>query len=138
MKKILTYVAAAAMAATGLAVATASPAFAAGGCSSTSNPTIATCVNHGDDGNSTRGDFYIYRTPDTSIWTYKASFVVNGVEGSTRASGRITRTGRWCCTYTSLATLPISTKTVKNRVRLYTQSGALHMTVDSPTISVRN
>ena len=137
MKKVLNYVAAAAIAATGLTVATASPAFAAGGCSSSSHPTVSVCVNHGADGNSTRGDFYMYRY-DSSIYTYKEMFVVNGSERAVSKSGRITTTGRFCCSYTNLQTLPVSTKTVKNRVKIYTSSGALHMTVDSPQISVRN
>ncbi|HWS39231.1 MAG TPA: hypothetical protein VN408_41615 [Actinoplanes sp.] len=96
------------------------------------------CVNHGDNGNSTRGDFYINRTPDSSVYYYRSSFVVNNKETNLGGYVRITSTGRKCCTYVSLATLPISTKTVKTRVRIYTSTKALHMTVDSPTISVRN
>ncbi|SDT77189.1 hypothetical protein [Actinoplanes derwentensis] len=137
-KKILSYVGAAVIASTGVAVATASPAFAAGGCSAASNPTVQVCVNHGDDGNSTRGDFYINRTPDSSVYYYRSSFIVNNAERNLGGYVRITSTGRKCCTYIGLATLPISTKTVKTRVRIYTSTKALHMTVDSPAISVRN
>ncbi|GAB1694145.1 hypothetical protein [Krasilnikovia sp. M28-CT-15] len=117
-------------------VTSASPAFAAGGCN-TSNPTISVCVNHGDSGLNTRGDFYINRTPDSSIYKYKEVLVVNGSERGSK-TGRITQTGRHCCLYLNLQTLPVSTKSVKTRVYVYTRSGALHMTVDSPTISVRN
>lgn len=138
MKKFMNYLVAAVIAVTGITVATASPAFAAGGCSSSSHPTIAVCVNHGDDGNQTRGDFYIYRAPDSSIYTYRTSFIVNGSERLLSGHTRVTRTGRYCCKYANLATQPVSTKTVKFRVRLYTSAGALHITMDSPAISVRN
>ncbi|WP_430788305.1 hypothetical protein [Actinoplanes sp. G11-F43] len=127
-----------AIASTGLVGATVSPALAAGGCSSASNPTLQVCVNHGDDGNSTRGDFYINRAPDSSVYTYRTAFVVNDVQRPLGPSTRITSSGRKCCTYVNLQTLPVSTKTVKNRVYIYTSSGALHMWLDSPAISVRN
>ncbi|WP_152628669.1 hypothetical protein [Actinoplanes utahensis] len=132
MKKVLNYVTAAVVAAAGLTVATAAPAFAAGGCSASTNPTVVVCVNHGDDGAKTRGDFYINRAPDWSVARYSEHFVVNGVENYQTMFGAVTRTGRYCCSY---VTRNRGTK-IKNRVKIYTASGAVHMTVDSPTITV--
>jgi hypothetical protein len=132
------YLLASAIAIVGPTLVTASPGLAAGRCSPSSHPTVAVCVNHGDDGNSTRGDFYIYRTPDSSIYTYKEILLLNGRETRGPKTGRINHTGRFCCLYKNFQTLPITTKSVANRVYIYTRSGNLHMMVDSPTIIIRN
>jgi hypothetical protein len=121
----------------------ASPAFALGACSPTTNPTIAVCINHGDSGlNTTRGDFYLYRHDD-SIYTYKEVFVVNGVERSVpvksdRLDASSSAGHRYCCNYTNLGTAPATRKTVKNRVYVYRRDGVRHMTVDSPEITFSN
>ena len=133
MKKFLNYLTAATVAVAGLSVATASPALAAvGGCSPSSNPTVVVCVNHGADGAKTRGDFYLNRTPDWSTYRYSEHFVVNGREEASSRGGSLTVTGRYCCTYTTR----VRGTRIANRVKIYTQSGVVHVQMDSPTITV--
>ncbi len=114
-----------------------SRAATAGGCSM-KDPRFVVCVNHGDDGNLTRGDFYINRPPDSSIYTYREVLVLNGREMRGPKTGRIDHRGRFCCLYKNLQTLPPRAKRVKNRVYVYTRAGVHHMREDSPEITVRN
>jgi hypothetical protein len=137
-REFIRHLLAPAIAIAGVNVLAASPAFAAGKCSPSNHPTVAVCVNHGDDGNMTRGDFYIYRKPDSSTYTYKEVLLLNGRETSNPKTGRIDHTGRFCCLYKNFQTLPPKAKSVANRVYIYTRAGNLHMKVDSPIISVRN
>jgi hypothetical protein len=122
----------------GLTAVAATPASAAWGGCNNANVTLKPCVNFGANGDNVRADFYLDRTPDSSVHHYKVYLVENGVF-RVGATGTFDHTGRYCCwywnTHSSSGTYVYH---VYTRVYVYTSSGAVHMIVDSPTANYAN
>lgn len=120
----------------GLVGFNATPAFAAGGCNN-ANVTLKPCVNFGANGDNVRADFYLDRTPDSSVHHYTVYLVVNGTSYNV-GSGTFSGTGRYCCWYRGTHNSSLTAFHVYTSVRVYTSTGVLHMTVNSPTINYQN
>jgi hypothetical protein len=132
IQKIARYGLAIAAATAGVAVATATPALAAGGCNTT-NPTVGPCIDY-PGGSNARADFYLNRAPDSSIAFYEVSMVVNGNEIPLSGRQKLTTTGRYCCWYQGVAGTSPKAKEAFTRVKIFRQDGVRHLTQDSPTI----
>jgi hypothetical protein len=139
--RVIRYALAMLLAVVGVGAVTASPAMATivGGCN-TSNSTLKPCTNWGDDGNYVRGDFYLDHGPDLAIYSYTEKIVDHLSSGPTYtywynngARTLLTHTGRYCCEYAWMQSLPVQTHNVYTEVSIYTKSGTLHMTVRSAT-----
>jgi hypothetical protein len=117
-------------------VVSASPASASGGCGN--DPIIGSCIDYGAYGSFAHGDFYMNVAPNGNFKTAKVQFVVNGKAGAFKPAVTIVRgrntNGLW---NVSMASLPISTKSVYFKVTVYTSTGGLYGHYDSPTIVVR-
>lgn len=121
------------LATAGLTVAAQSPAMAIGGCS-TNNVTLSSCVDYGSHGHGrARADFYLNRTPDSSVYRYVVYLVFNGTYHEV-GRGYFGSTGRYCCWYRTIDNLPNTYNSARTVVSVFTSSGSLHMAVSSPTI----
>lgn len=117
----------------GFTFATATPAMAVGGCS-TNNVTLNACFDYGG-GSNARADFYLERTPDSSVYYYRLAMVVNGTTYmKVNSLTRFTTTGRYCCWTHHVDGYPNRAQQGFTRVWVYKSNGGLHFTQDSPTI----
>ncbi len=134
VRRILQCLLAVTLATAGLTVAAQSPAMAIGGCS-TNNVTLSSCVDYGSHGHGrVRADFYLNRTPDSSVYRYVVYLVLNGNYYEV-GRGNFTSTGRHCCWYRTIDNLPNTYNSARTVVSVFTSSGNLHMAVSSPTIN---
>jgi hypothetical protein len=115
----------------GLFVAIATPAQAASGGGCYDHPNTDPCISL--SGNFLYADFYQNRTPDASM--YRAVLtIINKGKAVKSATYYLTRTGRYGPISYNKATLPITSGSAYSRVQVYTNTGALHYTVYSPTL----
>ncbi|GII79486.1 hypothetical protein Sru01_44680 [Sphaerisporangium rufum] len=128
-KTTKTMVAAAAMT-FGLFGVTATPANAASGGGCYDHPNTDPCISL--SGNFLYADFYQNKRPDASMSTAVLAIIKNGLT-ATSQSYDLTRTGRYGPISNNIATLPPSNGSAYARVRVYTNTGALHYEVRSPT-----
>ncbi|TBL40894.1 hypothetical protein EYA84_06435 [Verrucosispora sp. SN26_14.1] len=134
LKHLARYLAVIALAVGGTTVATASPAFAIGGCDQ-SNATVGACFDHPNGNSNARADFYFNRTPDSSYYSYSVWIEINGTRHQKVNKARLTSSGRHCCWYQPVSSLPPSWKTGRTIVTIYTSTGAAHTTSTSPSYS---
>lgn len=134
VRRILRGLLVATLATVGLIVAVPSPAMAIGGCT-TNNVTLSSCIDYGSHGHGTaRADFYLNRTPDSSVYRYVVYIVLNGTYHEV-GRGNFTSTGRYCCWTKTIDHSPNTNNSARTVVSVFTSSGNLHMAVSSPTIN---
>ncbi|MFG1951159.1 hypothetical protein [Micromonospora sp. NPDC048830] len=131
-RKLAGYLGAIALIAGGTVTATASPAFAVGGCDQ-GNSTVGACFDY-SGGSNARADFYMNRTVDSSYKYYRVWMRINGGSWVFKGEGSTVQ-GRNCCWYHHVDALPDKWQTGQTRVTLYTSTWAAHTTSDSPIIS---
>ncbi len=134
VRKMLTRLVAITLIAVGATAAVQSPALAVGGCAN-NNVTLNACVDFGSYGHGVvRADFYLDRPADASVHHYNVWFVIDGYWYGA-ASGTFGGTGRYCCWYKTYDNLPNTYNSARTVVDVWTNWGALHMSVSSPTIN---
>ncbi len=115
----------------GLFAAMSVPANAAsgGGCGSWDKTDA--CISK--SGNYVYADFYQNVTPDSSMYRAVLTIVNKGVSVKS-ATYYLTKTGRFGPISYNVATLPATSGSAYSRVQVYTNTGALHYTIYSPTL----
>jgi hypothetical protein len=133
VQRLLRYLLAATLVTGGVTVVAATPALAVGGCNTT-NVTLNPCFDYGG-GSYARADFYLKRTPDSSVYYYKLAMVINGTtHWKVGSLTRFTTTGRYCCWYHHVDGYPNRGQEGFTRVWVYRSNGGLHFVQDSPII----
>ena len=111
-----------------------SPAFAVGGCNHQFKP-LGPCIDY-QGGTQARADFYLNVAPSDTYHSFRVAIVSNGSVQWLNLKADFTGTGRYCCWYRSVDSMPDSWHTVFTRVNIYNSVGSLVDTVDSPSINV--